>query len=564
MNVGTFREILFWSLSVQGGTIEDIERSLKKDGRWQEWQHPFAAAMVIAGEEVEQQRLATQYAAAVYMHPFVQKLLYPHQTDGGTGAPVRRRFRATEAHLPRRIRVTLSGTVPTEVSFRVDGLELSLFRAGVVILRADLCCETPNLPLAVAQQCLDEVRRCYVSFWIGNAPGQVPASVVIDYADRTQSWTALTRRQGLDMHNSHTGLAPTLLPWWAELLAPLSLRPKAEEAYLSHLLDDRLPGMAFLTLDDPTALCEADWVRLCFADPPGSGLPHATTFLPDFARAHCDDRFWDPDGADWMRSRYLLAGYQFTFVGREEWFTLNVLQDHFRHHYADMALVLLYQQAALLRLMERLAPTGTGRLSDPNFRRRLRDAQDEWLDFLGHGWFPTLSNQVQGQELFEKWRDQMRLPALYREVSEKARDMTAMLNAAEGHEATEEAQRATEAGLQLNKIAAVGLVASLITGALGINVLLPGQEQGALGWGALAIAIGIVTLLAAIAGFILSCAVRASHSRFFNNFAVSNLAIATLTLLVAIIVILSARPEAKQDCLDAVRSACCPSSQPFG
>ncbi|MBP7339271.1 hypothetical protein [Niveispirillum sp.] len=541
MNVGTFREILFWPLSLQGGTTDDIERSLDEDGRWKEWPHPFAGtASAIAGHEGDQQRLATQYAAAVYMHPFVQKLLYPHRPHGDAGRPVLRRFRATGDHLPKRIRVTLSGTTQTEISFRVDRLELSLFRTGVVILQADLWCETPNLSLAVAQQCLDEVRRCYVPFWKGNAPGQVPASVAVDHATRTQTWTAPTHRPDLDMHNSPAGLAPTLLPWWAALLAPLSLTPAADGAYLSHVVDDRLPGMAFLTLDDPTALGAADWVRLCFADPPGSGLPHARSFLPDFAGAHCYDRFWDPTGADWMRSRYLLAGYQFTFVGREEGFTVDVLQDHFRHHYADMALVLQYQQAALLRLMERLTPSGDGRLSDPEFRQRLRNAQDEWLDFLGHGWFPTLSNQVQGQELFEKWRDQMRLPTLYREVSEKARDMTALLNAAEGHEAT-------QAGLRLNMIATLGIIAALIAGLLGINLFLPGQAGDLLSTetpvtaahgAALMLVISIGTFLSGSACLYITRIKpagngdKASDMRFLTAVAINCLAIACLTFAV--------------------------------
>lgn len=461
MNVKTFRETLFWPLSVPEGTIEDIEARLTADRRWQKCPQPFAA---IPDTDAEQEELATRYGAAVYMHPFVQKLLYPHPTGGGDRRPALRRYQPTEGNGPSRIRVTLSGDAKTEISFKVDRLELSLFRAGIVILRIDLCCDTPNLSLAMVQQSLDEVRRCYVPFWNGDKPGQVPASVVVEYGARSEAWGAPTRQQGLALSNSSCGLIPPLLPWWAALLAPLSLTPTA--GGLSHVVDDRLPGMAFLTLDDPTTLGEADWVRLCFADSPDSSLTYAASILRDFDQTHCYDRFWEPTGAPGMCSRYLLAGYQFTFVGRDDDFTLNVLQGHFRHHYADMALVLQYQQAALLRLMERLTPPGNGRLSDPEFRQRLRDAQDEWLDFLGHGWFPTLSNQVQGQELFEKWRDQMRLPALYREVSEKARDMTAMLNAAEGHEAT-------QAGLQLNKIAAVGLVASLILSSLGINVLIP-------------------------------------------------------------------------------------------
>lgn len=557
MNIKTFRETLFWPLSVPEGTIEDIEARLNADRRWQKCSQPFAS---IPDTDAEQEDLATRYSAAVYMHPFVQKLLYPHPTGEGDRRPALRRYQPTEGNGPSRIRVTLSGDAETEISFKVDRLELSLFRAGIVILRIDLCCDTPNLSLAMVQQSLDEVRRCYVPFWKGDKPGHVPAFVAVEYATQSETWAAPTRQQGLALSNSSCGLAPPLLPWWAALLAPLSLTPDATgKTYLSHVVDDRLPGMAFLTLDDPTTLGEADWVRLCFADPPGSGLPYAASILRDFDQNHCYDRFWEPARAPGMCSRYLLAGYQFTFVGRNEGFTLNVLQGHFRHHYADMALVLQYQQAALLRLMERLTPPGNGRLSDPEFRQRLRDAQDEWLDFLGHGWFPTLSNQVQGQELFEKWRDQMRLPALYREVSEKARDMTAMLNAAEGHEATQEAHRATEAGLQLNKIAAVGLVASLITSVMGVNLIVPDHPPLMLASGWSFFIVGLVTLGAWLTGRMIAGSKPTGSSRFLRTFAINCLAIAALTLLIGSVLILKAPPEEKPDCLDAVRAACCPS-----
>jgi hypothetical protein len=193
-----------------------------------------------------------------------------------------------------------------------------------------------------------------------------------------------------------------------------------------------------------------------------------------------------------MRSRYLLTGYQFTFVGRSgDDFTRDTLSTHFSHHYTDMALVLYYQQAALLRLMARLTPGTVSDLSDAAYRAQLRAAQREWMDFLGHGWFPTLSNQVQGQDLFDLWQTQLRLPDLYQHVAEKARDMTAILNVAEDHEAT-------EAGLRLNWIAMLGLIASLIVGGLGVNVFIPEHAYGGKGWAVVAITTGVILLLAGL------------------------------------------------------------------
>ena len=297
---------------------------------------------------------------------------------------------------------------------------------------------------------------------------------------------------------------------------------------MSHVVDERLPSMAFMTMKDPTAIERADWVRLCFADAPDIGLPYGREFLAEFEKHHCYDRFWDPEGPSWMRSRYLLSGYQFTFVGASGDFAETDLQTHFSHHYADMALVLYYQQAALLRLMARLTPGTVSDLSDATYRAQLRAAQREWMDFLGHGWFPTLSNQVQGQDLFNRWQSQLRLPELYQHVADKARDMTAILNVAEDHEAT-------EAGLRLNWIAMLGLIASLIVGGLGVNVLLPGQAQGPKAWSAIGFVVAVVTLIAAIASFVMSWPRSSREKIRLERFGTLSFGISMIALIVGLL-----------------------------
>lgn len=477
MDVGIFRQIHFWPLSVHLPDANDdsdlVARVTKHltqgDGPWQPKQHPFEPGHTAKPED---------YAAAVYMHPFLQKLLYPQEEK-----PALTRFEAKSK--PDLLTVSLSAE--SSVKLNVNRLDLILFRTGVIILVLDLQNIEP-LALETVQYCLDRLRRCYVPYWKDGSPKMVPASVTIDAQEPLTAPNGMVR-SGLT--NTRAGLAPDLLPWWEKLLAPLTFQENKQTPWVSHVVDERLPSMAFITVKDPTAIGRADWVRLCFADAPDKDLPYGREFLAEFEKHHCYDRFWDPEGPSWMRSRYLLSGYQFTFVGASGDFAETDLQTHFSHHYADMALVLYYQQAVLLRLMARLTPGTVSDLSDATYRAQLRAAQREWMDFLGHGWFPTLSNQVQGQDLFDRWQSQLRLPELYQHVADKARDMTAILNVAEDHEAT-------EASLRLNWIAMLGLIASLIVGGLGVNVFIPDHAEGVKGWAVVAITTGVILLFAAL------------------------------------------------------------------
>jgi hypothetical protein len=54
-----------------------------------------------------------------------------------------------------------------------------------------------------------------------------------------------------------------------------------------------MPLMAYLALDDVTALGRADHVRLSLAAAPGEDLPMSAGFLADFEAKHCYDRFWE-------------------------------------------------------------------------------------------------------------------------------------------------------------------------------------------------------------------------------------------------------------------------------
>ncbi len=213
--------------------------------------------------------------------------------------------------------------------------------------------------------------------------------------------------------------APRFVPiidWWAKLL-PTAIRVKrstkdtvpAEVTFWNHIVDERLPIMTYLAVDDPRMISRGDWQRLCFADQAGgSPLPYAAEFMKDFERDHCYERFWygDPkrDPVDEQPTRYLFSGYHFAVVGRatdtnpeklEPSFFRSSIANHFEQHYYQMGLICHFQNAALLAFSDRLSHAVLQydlKHARDDFRARINDLEAERLKFTHKYWFTGVSN----------------------------------------------------------------------------------------------------------------------------------------------------------------------------
>ncbi|MFN5287669.1 MAG: hypothetical protein ACK5KS_22820, partial [Planctomyces sp.] len=100
---------------------------------------------------------------------------------------------------------------------------------------------------------------------------------------------------------------PWSLPFWQGLLHPL--QPQGVSAFntartpacglkFRQLVDERLPLMAHISVDDPRQISEADWMRLAWLDEPGDS--ERMEYAPQLSREQfqrvCYDLFWDPTG----------------------------------------------------------------------------------------------------------------------------------------------------------------------------------------------------------------------------------------------------------------------------
>jgi hypothetical protein len=234
----------------------------------------------------------------------------------------------------------------------------------------------------------------------------------------------------------------------------------------------RMPLMGFLAVDDPRSLTRADFIRLGLVTGAGEEMPYSQAHLADFEARHCYDRFWCEAGRAPM-TRYLSCGHALVVVGdaRSAFFLdpeLGVL-GQFRHQHFLLFLIAHFQKAALLMFSDRLADE-LKRLdiTDPyrvrQFKRAIRQNFEIFLRFTHRYWFHEVSEQAQAKALFQLCANHLALDPLYAEVRERISDMNAYLD-------TDSLRREANTVVKLTVVTTFGLIGTVATGFLGMNLL---------------------------------------------------------------------------------------------
>jgi hypothetical protein len=265
---------------------------------------------------------------------------------------------------------------------------------------------------------------------------------------------------------------------WEFLLKPLALEcPGQTEALRYRLLEYyRMPFMAYLALDEPAKLTRADFVRLALVTGPGdpNTLPYSPGTLEDFEREYCDDRFWGRMGEQSSRgdTRIIATGLTLSVVGRYgDAFvsdTASGLLGQFRHQYFLVFLIAHFHRAALLSMSDELA-VAMNRLivgdtrSVRSFKRVIRQMMEVFLRFTHRYWFHEVSNQIMVRSLFSRLTRHLGNEALYQEVRTEVTDMNVYLD-------SDSARRQANTILRLTVVTIVGLIGTIATGILGMNI----------------------------------------------------------------------------------------------
>jgi Mg2+ and Co2+ transporter CorA len=134
-----------------------------------------------------------------------------------------------------------------------------------------------------------------------------------------------------------------------------------------------------------------------------------------------------------------------------------------------LALIPHFHKAALLMLSDRLV-SELNRLQIGNaesvkrFKRAIRQILEVFLRFTHRYWFTEISDQAQARAIFTMTREHLGSEQLYREVREEIQDMSQYLD-------SDSLRRQANTVVRLTVVTTAGLVATITTGFLGINLI---------------------------------------------------------------------------------------------
>jgi hypothetical protein len=421
------------------------------------------------------------YNEFVAFLPAVQRFLYGHGhssiTEGICGAtPIRVLRRCDIA----RARVELRrGDAP--VLFEVAHADLYFFfDIDVAVLALEI--HADDLPLALVQDVMFQFGRAYPSYWeeSGQA-GHCPARV--EWLDASGAVLAVSdyedRRKFLNFTARHRAVC--VASHWEYLLQPLALADSGREGPFAYrqLEYHRMPLMAYLSLDNPQQLGAADISRLAMA----SGGPEHDRYndaarYPHFDTPHDTARFHELRDARNSGTRYLSSARALVIVGdsRNELFTHigHGALSRFRHQDFLLYLIVHFHRAALLMFSDRLAEA-VGRLDMHDvaavqiFRRVTREALEAFLRFTHRYWFSQVSDQAETADLFDMCRQRLGLDRLYGDIRQEVQDMSQYLE-------NEAMRRQNETIVRLTVVTIFGLIGTVATGFLGMNLFAYSDE----------------------------------------------------------------------------------------
>jgi len=467
VKVRRFHEILVWPLRLLAPPVEGAETPeakvaalVKRITASKTWKRTGGVFDLKTGVDEK-----TKYAEFVYFYPFIRDILY------GKSLAVLARYDVTGV----TVEWTRNGVKPSK-KLDVKRVNLYVTHLEVALLVVEVAGPTQGSELSLddVMDIQDRLRRAYAPYWgeDGRWAGHCPDRVQwLGGGNPMESDYAFVKDKDGNPSNAQMKFvvserrAPVAAHWkW--LMSPMlpeTAAKRGDGIYYQQLLDERMPAMCYVAVDEPKAVKPGDQVRLCFLD--GSGTweyPYARDFLKPFEAKYCYDRYWQVD-KEYMTSRLFCCGYAFTVLGRygDEFFSdgKNGLLAHFRHHYLHLGLIALLQHSILLVFSKRLSEALEER---ERFNAHVERIQKDVAEFVSGIWFFAVTNQVQGQELFRAWSDHLNNQKIFDEVMLEVKTVSDIL-------LTSLQEKRNDTSLMLTRVATIVLPLSLAFSFWGID-----------------------------------------------------------------------------------------------
>jgi hypothetical protein len=463
-----FRQILLWPLELipvrASEQIQTHWRFLGQPHQSSPWRE--VEDEITGDPELFPER---HYSEFVTFLPYVQRFLYGE--GGGTGpaqSPIRV-FRRSDVARARLTFSDLDGAVVLDVAH----VDLYFFYdIDVVILVVELSGE--GLPLPRVQDTLYRLGRAYPTHWDGNGQGRHCLAraewlaedgtvlAISDYEKREKFLAHVCRYR-----------APAIAAHWEYLLTPMVPHHSDRPGVVRYrpIEFHRMPILGYLAVEDGRPLTRAEFVRLGLVTAPGAAdaLPFSEAHVADFEARYCYDRHWHGDRG----TRYLCSGEAFMVVGSadDEYFVdrNGGLLAHFRHQHFLLFLIAHFHKAALVMLSDRLVGA-LNRLdiqdaeSVKRFKRTIRHLKEIFLRFTHRYWFHEVSDQPQAGALYRMAQHALGTDRLFAEVRDEIQDMAEYLD-------SDSLRRQANMVIRLTVVTTVGLIGTISTGFLGMNLI---------------------------------------------------------------------------------------------
>jgi hypothetical protein len=464
-----FRQILLWPLElIPIRADEQIQRhwrllrSPQPGGPWREVEDEFTGDPKLFQER--------HYSEFVTFLPYVQRFLYGEGDGTAAGESPIRVFRRTDV---ARARLTFPDDA-APVDLELTHVDLYFFYdIDVVILAVELAGE--RLPLPRVQEALYRLGRAYPTHWEASghgghclarvewltADGKVLA--VSDYEKREKFLEHVCRYR-----------APAIAAHWEFLLTPIVAHHSSQAGELRYrpIEYHRMPVLGYLALGNGRPLTRGEFVRLGLvtASGPAHTLPFSEPHVANFEARFCYDRYWQ-DGSG--GTRYLCSGEAFMMVGSaaDRYFADGEtgLLAHFRHQHFLLFLIAHFHKAALVMISDRLVDA-VNRLdiqdaeSVKRFKRTIRLLKEIFLRFTHRYWFHEVSDQAQARALYRMAHEALDTDRLFAEVRDEIQDMSEYLD-------SDSLRRQANMVIRLTVVTIVGLIGTISTGFLGMNLI---------------------------------------------------------------------------------------------
>lgn len=476
IQIKAYRKILIWPLRhVETNHKTKVAPDnaligLGKDAKvWKEISDPLKHLSPTCSTEAVYDR--DEYAEYVFFHPFIQRFLFPDPRE----CPVEERpMRVYSSEAVDRLRLKKG---PVERELNIERLRFYTFTGNVSLFVMELT-DTDMLASGAPQAAMSfaemqvinsSVRHCYAPYYFDDKTSEETVCGIagevaenITYLKKGAYVSDGMLSEAAAVSGLSDGLRqPEMLPGLKKLL------PELHNDYAWRMtVDNRMPSMTFVAIDDPLNLRETDFQRLVFHEDVSDKVvaPYGSASSSALIEASELDLQWAPEAG--KKTRYCFAPTGMVMLTDSSDFALQTLGMHFRRHYFQMGLIAQMQHATLLALSDQLS-TALDDVGQKNkdlreARKKSHDILNQVLRFSHRYWFPEISNQMQPRMMFAKWHESLGVQRLYETVMRESREANDFLSRSEE-------QRIAENSGRLNKIAMIGVVFGVATGLLGSN-----------------------------------------------------------------------------------------------